>query len=68
MTATTTAWSIGVDGDWFTLDRVKIYILIITTLTGWYQAWTKGKEVTATQQQVMNVANSYHYHYGDCDK
>ena len=54
--------------DWFTLDRVKIVILIITTLTGWYQAWTKGKEVTATQQQVTNVANTYstHYHYGEC--
>ena len=55
--------------DGITLDRVKIVILIITTLTGWYQAWIKGKEVTATQAQVTNVANSYstHYHYGECE-
>ena len=54
--------------DWITLDRVKVVILIITTLTGWYQAWIKGKEVTATQQQVTSVANTYHYHYRECDK
>jgi len=54
--------------DSLTLDRVKIVILIITTLTGWYQAWIRGNEITATQQQVTAVANSYHYHYGECDK
>ena len=48
--------------DWLTLERAKIVILIITTLTGWYQAWIRGNEVTATQQQVTNVANAYHYH------
>ena len=56
-----------------TLDRVKmaaLIITIITTLAGWYQAWTKDKEVTATQQQVTAVATTYstHYHYGECEK
>ena len=48
--------------EWFTLDRVKVVILIITTLTGWYQAWINGAEKKAVQQQVTNVANAYHYH------
>lgn len=57
--------------DWFSLEKVKmvaIIITIITTLAGWYQAWANGKEVTATQQQVTAVANTYstHYHYGEC--
>ena len=53
--------------DWFTLDRVKVVILIITTLTGWYQAWIKGAENKAVQQQVTNVAAAYHYHYQECE-
>lgn len=67
MMAITTAWSTGVATEWFTFDRVKVVILIITTLTGWYQAWIKGNEVTATQQQVTNVAAAYHYHYQECE-
>lgn len=59
--------------DGLTLDKVKmaaLIITIITTLAGWYQAWVKGGEVTATQKQVTAVATTYstHYHYGECDK
>ena len=67
MTAITTAWSIGVATDWFTFDRVKTVILIITTLAGWYQVWVQGAENKAVQQQVTNVAAAYHYHYQECE-
>ena len=55
-----------------TEDKVKLLIAICSLLimiSGWYQAWIKDKEVTATQQQVTTVANVYstHYHYGECE-
>ena len=49
------------------LSGICALLIMVASWFG-YDGYRKDKEIEATQQQITNVANSYHYHDGECDK
>ena len=59
--------------DWLSEEKVKLLTALCSLLfmLAGYLGFGKvqlSKENRAKTEQVTNIANSYHYHYGGCDE